>query len=37
VLNWGDRTTFIYDFATLTAREVDLSPEDVSAFQRRAP
>jgi len=37
VLNWGDRTTFVYDFATLTAREVDLSPEDVSAFQRRAP
>ena len=37
VLNWGDKQTYLYDFATLTAREVELSPEDVSAFQRLAP
>jgi hypothetical protein len=37
VLNWGEKKTYLYDFATLQAREVDLSPDDVSAFQRRAP
>ena len=37
VLNWGEKQTYVYDFTTLRAREVDLSPDDVSAFQRRAP
>ena len=37
VLNWGEKKTYLYDFATLQPREVELSPDDVSAFQRRAP
>ena len=37
VLNWGEKKTYVYDFTTLRAREVHLSTDDVSAFQRRAP
>ena len=36
-MNWGEKKTYVYDFTTLRAREVHLSTDDVSAFQRRAP